>query len=201
MTDNTFASLYAAIGTTYGGTGPASFAVPDVRGRLLVCRGTNPNVNAVGKNDGEPTVANRTPLHWHAVSGVTWSGSFSGANANTGTESADHQHYFDGDTGYVSADHAHWNPVSLDGSTSGAGFGAFAGTDHGANVNVWSSGIGTNHTHHVAGWVGLRNAAHTHNYTPSGTVGGNVAGYVGSPRNDQVQDRPAYIVENCFIVK
>ena len=85
VVDNTFAALYAAIGTTYGGTGPTSFAVPDVRGRLLVARGTNPDVNAVGKNDGEPNVANRTPFHWHpAQGGLVWSGSFAGIAGTTG---------------------------------------------------------------------------------------------------------------------
>lgn len=202
VVDNTFAALYAAIGTTYGGTGPTSFAVPDVRGRLLVARGTNPDVNAVGKNDGEPNVANRTPLHWHpAQGGLVWSGSFAGIGGNTGFVSSDHAHYNNFNTSGRSADHTHNLGVSLDGSTSGAGLGAYVGTDHGINMWGGTTGESVDHLHAVAGWTGGISANHTHAYTPSGSVNGNISGYVGSPRNDQVQDKPAYIVENCFIIK
>src|SRR5215813_9876542 len=64
VADPTFAALFAAIGTTYGGTGASSFAVPDVRGRMLVCKGTHADVNAAGKNDGLAVTA-RTPRHGH----------------------------------------------------------------------------------------------------------------------------------------
>src|SRR4029077_13234462 len=110
VTDNTFAALYAAIGTTYGGTGPTSFAVPDVRGRLLISRGPNEDVNAVGKNDGDGNPANRTPLHYHAASGLSWSGSFAGNADNTGYVSADHAHYVSGQSGGHSVDHSHGQP-------------------------------------------------------------------------------------------
>ena len=33
-------SLYALLGTTYGGDGMTTFALPDLRGRILVNRGT-----------------------------------------------------------------------------------------------------------------------------------------------------------------
>ena len=73
--------------------------------------------------------------------------------------------------------------------------------------NVWgwqnaqTGGVSANHSHALSGWTGGIGAKHTHAYTPSGSVNGNISGYVGSPRNDQVQDKPAYIVENCFIIK
>lgn len=200
VVDNTFAALYAAIGITYGGSGPTSFAVPDVRGRLLICRGTNADVNAVGKNDGDANPANRTPLHWHqAGGGLVFTGSFAGYAGGTGVDSPDHAHYIDGDTGYVSADHAHWVPVNLDGSTSG-NFGAFVGTDHGAWVNVWTSGIGTNHTHHYNSWSGGASARHAHAFTPGGAVSGSISGSIGAS-GARPADTPSYIVENCFIVK
>ena len=97
VTDPTFAALFAAIGITYGGTGPTSFAVPDVRGRLLVCRGQHTDVDQVGDSDGLG-VANRSPVH---------NASFTGAATNTGGRSADHAHYFSNNSGYVSSDHSH----------------------------------------------------------------------------------------------
>lgn len=199
VTDNTFAALYAAIGITYGGTGPTSFAMPDVRGRLLICRGTNTDVNAVGKNDGDTNPANRSPLHYHAASGLSWSGAFAGDAGNSGYVSSDHAHYVSANTSGRSADHAHWNPVSLDGSTSG-NFGAFVGTDHGANVNIWSSGESVDHVHGFAQWTGGISANHVHAFTPTGSVSGSVSGNVGAT-GARPANTPSYIVENCFIVK
>lgn len=74
----TYAALFSAIGTTYGvGDGSTTFNVPDPRGRVPVGLGTHADVNALGDNDGEATVANRRPKHTHSVSG------------NTGTVSAE----------------------------------------------------------------------------------------------------------------
>jgi len=49
VADPTFAALYAAIGITYGGTGPSHFAVPDVLDRVPVGAGRN---TALGGNEG-----------------------------------------------------------------------------------------------------------------------------------------------------
>jgi hypothetical protein len=52
--DPAYSTLWSAIGTTYGGTGQTSFAVPDLRGRVAVGRaaGGKAEVNALGNNDG-----------------------------------------------------------------------------------------------------------------------------------------------------
>ena len=63
-TSTTYSALWAVIGTTYGGTGQTSFAVPDLRGRMIVAQGTNASVSALGTNDGV-AVANRRPQHRH----------------------------------------------------------------------------------------------------------------------------------------
>lgn len=199
VTDNTFATLYAAIGTTYGGSGPASFAVPDVRGRLLICRGTHADVNAVGKNDGDGNVNNRTPLHWHSAGGGLV---FTGSGGSTGTDSPDHAHNTDGDTGYVSVDHAHYTGWHF---WQGQGYGTdvyphvsagmAAGLDLGV-YNPYSSGISANHTHHFNAWSGGASARHAHGFTPAGSISGTVGAGGARPA-----DTPSYIVENCFIVK
>lgn len=65
-----FEALYAAIGTTYGGDGQVTFAMPDLRGRVPVHQGTGPSLGArtMGEAAGSETVALTTaqmPLHSH----------------------------------------------------------------------------------------------------------------------------------------
>lgn len=63
IADPTFAALYAAIGTQFGGTGANNFAVPDMGGRMPVGVGPNAAVATPGSNEGQPIRANRTPYH------------------------------------------------------------------------------------------------------------------------------------------
>ena len=61
-------SLYSLLGTTYGGDGRTSFALPDLRGRTPVHEG---NGFALGQKGGEEThtlTASETPSHNHPVS-------------------------------------------------------------------------------------------------------------------------------------
>lgn len=191
VTDTTFAALYAAIGISYGGTGPTSFAVPDVRGRLLVCKGSHADVNALGVNDGV-AVANRTPKH-NSSSAL----SFAGANQNTGTVSADHAHYTSGNTGGRSAQHDHTAHIYQ--NAGGFGYAEMAGANTGSSFfGDTASGVGEGqeHTHAFGGWSGGISANHVHNLTCAGTVSGTVG-----PGGTRPVDMPSYIVENCFIVK
>jgi microcystin-dependent protein len=64
VSDPTFANLFAAIGLLYGGSGSNDFAVPDLRGRVIVALGTNASVNGMGANDGV-AVGSRRPQHRH----------------------------------------------------------------------------------------------------------------------------------------
>jgi microcystin-dependent protein len=65
-------TLFSLIGTTYGGDGQATFAVPDLRGRVPVGIGQGPvtrNV-AIGENFGAENVAltsNQLPSHAHSA--------------------------------------------------------------------------------------------------------------------------------------
>lgn len=61
-TTPTYLALWQAIGLTWGGTGQSSFALPDLRGRVIAGQGTNADVNTIGENDGV-AVANRSPRH------------------------------------------------------------------------------------------------------------------------------------------
>lgn len=66
VSDPTFANLFAAIGTTYGGTGSNDFAVPDLRGRMVAGVGTQADVATLGNSEGS-AVGNRRPKHPHTV--------------------------------------------------------------------------------------------------------------------------------------
>jgi microcystin-dependent protein len=63
--------LFDLIGTTYGGDGQSTFAVPDLRGRVPVHQGNNNQSNYVeGQSGGVETVTvnpNQMPVHAHAL--------------------------------------------------------------------------------------------------------------------------------------
>src|SRR5215203_1750543 len=64
-------TLFAVIGTTYGGDGESTFALPDLRGRLPVHRGTLAGTTFImGDNAGTEEVTlttNQIPVHTHAM--------------------------------------------------------------------------------------------------------------------------------------
>lgn len=60
-----YPELYSVLGYTYGGSG-SNFNVPDLRGRVLVGKGTHVDVDALGDNDGS-SLANRRPKHQHTL--------------------------------------------------------------------------------------------------------------------------------------
>lgn len=67
----TYDALFALIGTTYGGDGQSTFAMPDLRGRVPVHRGP---VNQIGTQGGVETVtlvANNFPVHTHTINAAT----------------------------------------------------------------------------------------------------------------------------------
>jgi microcystin-dependent protein len=64
-------TLFALIGTTYGGDGQETFALPDFRGRVPLHQGNSPvGTFQIGQNAGTETVtltSNQIPSHSHAV--------------------------------------------------------------------------------------------------------------------------------------
>lgn len=89
-------ALYVLLGTTYGGDGANTFAVPDLRGRLPVHGGTGPGLStyALGQMAGKEAVTLSTanlPAHTHTVqatSGLAGTGTPSGT-AELGAISGD----------------------------------------------------------------------------------------------------------------
>ena len=67
-----FDTLYNLIGTTYGGDGQQTFALPDLRGRIPFHQGTDRigNEYIIGEKAGVETVTltlNQLPAHTHAL--------------------------------------------------------------------------------------------------------------------------------------
>lgn len=72
--------LFTLIGTTYGGDGQQTFALPDLRGRTPIHQGNAPGQQAVrylGQRDGAEEVVltpAQMPQHTHAAQGASASG-------------------------------------------------------------------------------------------------------------------------------
>lgn len=69
-------ALFALIGTTYGGDGQVTFAVPDLRGRLPIHQGQGPGLSnyVIGQRAGTETVTliqTQMPAHTHTAVATT----------------------------------------------------------------------------------------------------------------------------------
>jgi microcystin-dependent protein len=65
-------ALFSLLGTTYGGDGKSTFALPDLRGRVALGEGQGPGLSSrlLGESDGDETVtllASEIPAHSHAI--------------------------------------------------------------------------------------------------------------------------------------
>jgi microcystin-dependent protein len=73
-------ALFALIGTTYGGNGQTTFALPDLRGRVPVSQGQGPGLSSytIGQAAGVEQVtltSSQIPPHQHALNATTAQGS------------------------------------------------------------------------------------------------------------------------------
>ncbi len=59
-------SLYSLLGTTYGGDGRTSFALPDLRGRVPIHVGTGHNQGQKSGTQTHTLTTQETPTHTHA---------------------------------------------------------------------------------------------------------------------------------------
>lgn len=72
-------ALFSLLGTTYGGNGTTTFALPDMRGRVLISQGQGPGLSPyiIGEIGGAETVTLTTqqmPAHTHTVNAVSAEG-------------------------------------------------------------------------------------------------------------------------------
>lgn len=73
-------ALFSLIGSTYGGDGRSTFALPDLRGRVPIHQGQGPGLSnyQLGKKGGVETVSLTTgqiPAHTHTLKATTDAGS------------------------------------------------------------------------------------------------------------------------------
>ena len=78
-------ALFALLGTTYGGDGQNTFAVPDLRGRIPISQGQGPGLSnhVIGELAGTETVtlaASQMPNHSHVANATTAAATLSTAN-------------------------------------------------------------------------------------------------------------------------
>ncbi|MCB9793816.1 MAG: phage tail protein [Alphaproteobacteria bacterium] len=83
---STYTALFSLVGTTYGGDGRTTFALPDLRGRVPMHPGTGPGLSSRRQGDrgGRETItlsSAQLPAHSH---GLLASGSAGVAKAPTG---------------------------------------------------------------------------------------------------------------------
>jgi microcystin-dependent protein len=92
MAISQFDALFNLIGTTYGGDGQNTFALPDLRGRFAVHQGSNGTSNRIiGEITGAETVtlnASQMPGHTHTAVGSGAGNLASPANAFWSTDPA-----------------------------------------------------------------------------------------------------------------
>jgi microcystin-dependent protein len=84
-------TLFVLIGTTYGGDGESTFALPDLRGRLPLHQGNNFIVGETGGVEEVTLATTQIPAHTHALLGSLNVADQSSASANvlarvTGTD-------------------------------------------------------------------------------------------------------------------
>ena len=69
-------ALFALLGTTYGGNGQTTFALPDLRGRMPIGQGTGPGLpsHSMGEMAGTTSVtllSSNLPAHIHTMNNVS----------------------------------------------------------------------------------------------------------------------------------
>ncbi|MCB0696453.1 MAG: phage tail protein [Chitinophagaceae bacterium] len=87
-------ALFSILGTTFGGDGRTTFALPDLRGRVAVGTGTGPGLSTIrlGEVYGSETVTllqPNLPVHTHALTSSlhsTWSPACSDATSGNTNE-------------------------------------------------------------------------------------------------------------------
>jgi len=107
-------SLYSLLGTTYGGDGRTTFALPDLRGRAAMHHGTK----QLGLSAGVESVAltmSQLPSHDHSINASTDTGNSSNPSGRVISASSDDTNLFESGLGPQVAT----NPAALTSNGSG----------------------------------------------------------------------------------
>ena len=112
-------ALFSLIGTTYGGDGQASFALPDLRGRIAVSQGQGPGLGTyvIGQQAGTEAVTllpSQIPPHSHMVLSNSAAAATNVPNANFLAAQSTLSEYIPG-----TAANSVMNPAAIANSTGG----------------------------------------------------------------------------------
>lgn len=82
-----YTALFSLLGTTYGGNGQTTFALPDLRGRVPVSSGQGPGLSnydlgQVGGSEGVTLNVNQLPSHNHMLMGSGNAATVNSLNGN-----------------------------------------------------------------------------------------------------------------------
>lgn len=101
-------ALFALLGTTYGGNGIQTFALPDLRGRAPYHLGNGYTQGQVGGEEVHALTQNEMPIHTHPIA----------ANATSADQSNPQNHYWanSGQSLYAGTANAIMNPAGAGGS-------------------------------------------------------------------------------------
>jgi microcystin-dependent protein len=141
-------ALFSLLGTTYGGDGRTTFALPNLQSRVPVHPGQGPGLASIvlGEVFGSPTATvtnNSLPSHVHTLSGATVTGAVSGtlkAYAGMGNARASSGNLLAGDS---SADQMYQSGSTPTGSLQANSFvGAFSNGAMAAGANSGTTGGG-----------------------------------------------------------
>jgi microcystin-dependent protein len=106
--------LFQLIGTTYGGDGQSTFALPDLRGRLPLHPGNGHVQAEQGGTESVTLTTNQIPVHAHPVL----------ANGAVGTQSTPANNYFAASGVQLYADPAVASPIGMKNTLVGASGGS-----------------------------------------------------------------------------
>ena len=96
-----YSALFALLGTTYGGDGQVTFALPDCRGRIPLHQGTGPglserNIGSQGGTEAVTLIANQIPAHSHVLAGTSALANAATASGNSLANSVSGSSYHSG---------------------------------------------------------------------------------------------------------
>lgn len=101
---NTYQALFSLLGTTYGGDGEVTFALPDLRERVPIHRDAGHPLGQAGGESAHALLASEIPSHthsWTASASPATSGVPSGMFAATAAEDLVFRDGFDGATQFL----------------------------------------------------------------------------------------------------
>jgi microcystin-dependent protein len=95
-------TLFVVIGTTYGGDGQETFALPDLRSRVPIHQGTDPatgttfQIGEMGGVESLTLTANQIPTHTHPLAASTNNATTANASTNVLAQTPSYTPYISG---------------------------------------------------------------------------------------------------------